>query len=58
MDDFTVIALRLINGLFTVSFLPIIYGTYIKTRKRFYLLWGIGFFLYGVHIVLRTVINE
>jgi len=55
MEDFTVIVLRLINGLFTVSFLPIIYGTFIKTRKRFYLLWGIGFFLYGVHIVLRTV---
>lgn len=55
MEDFTVMVLRLINGLFTVSFLPIIYGTYAKTRKRFYLLWGVGFFLYGVHIVLRTV---
>ena len=57
MEDFTVMFLRAINGLFTVSFLPIIYSTYIKTRKRFYLMWGTGFFLYGIHIVLRTALS-
>ena len=55
MEEFIVIVLRMLNGLFTVSFLPIIYGTYVKTKKRFYLLWGIGFFLYGLHIVLRII---
>ena len=55
MEEFIVIVLRMINGLFTVSFLPIIYGTYVKTRKRFFILWGAGFFLYGLHIIMRTV---
>jgi len=46
--------LRLVNGLLTVGFLPLLLRIYNRNKKRFYLLWGTGFFLYGVHIVVRV----
>ena len=49
-----VLGLRLINGVLTVIFLPILLKIYNNNKKRFYLLWGIGFFLYGVHILVRV----
>jgi len=51
-----VIALRLLNGLLTIGFLPIMLRVYRKTSKRFYLLWGAGFALYGLHILVRAVL--
>ncbi|MCW4012355.1 MAG: hypothetical protein NWF07_05100 [Candidatus Bathyarchaeota archaeon] len=47
---------RLVNGLFTIGFLPYLYGIYKRTQRRFYLLWGVGFGLYGLSIVLRSII--
>jgi len=49
-----ILGLRLINGLLTVSFLPLLLRIYNNNKKRFYLLWGLGFFLYGVHIIVRV----
>jgi len=49
-----VLGLRLVNGLLTVGFLPLLLRIYNRNKKRFYLLWGTGFFLYGVHIVVRV----
>ena len=49
-----VLGLRLVNGLLTMGFLPLLLRIYNLNKKRFYLLWGTGFFLYGVHIVVRV----
>ena len=54
MMEALVLGLRLINGVLTVTFLPILLKIYNNNKKRFYLLWGIGFFLYGVHIIVRV----
>lgn len=54
MNDLNITLLRLINGLFTLSYFPLLYSIYDKTQKRFYLLWGAGFLLYGVNIIIRT----
>lgn len=54
MNDLIITLLRLINGLFTLSYFPLLYSIYNKTQKRFYLLWGAGFLLYGVNIIIRT----
>ena len=51
------ILIRLLNGLFTVSFFPFLYRLYKKNMKRFYLLWGTGFLLYGINILIRTVVD-
>ncbi|MCW4049524.1 MAG: hypothetical protein NWE89_07275 [Candidatus Bathyarchaeota archaeon] len=62
MNEFYTLALRMINGLITVFFFPLIYRSYRKTGKRFYLLWGVGYFLYGIGIViiafLQLLYNE
>lgn len=49
-----VTTVRLLNGLFTLSFFPLLYSIYRKTQRRFYLLWGAGFLLYGVNIIIRV----
>lgn len=48
---------RLANGLFTIGFLPYLYGIFRRTQRRFYLLWGVGFGLYGLSIILRSIIQ-
>jgi hypothetical protein len=47
--------LRLVNGLFTMGIVAVLYPTYVKTRRRFYLLWSIGFLLYGLSVCIRAV---
>ena len=47
---------RVLNGLLTILFLPFLYRIYKKERRRFYLLWGFGFFLYGVNNLVRASI--
>jgi hypothetical protein len=54
MNGLVITTMRLLNGLFTLSFLPLLYSIYRKTQRRFYLLWGAGFLLYGVNIIIRT----
>lgn len=48
--------LRLANGLVTVGLFPFLFQIYRRTRKRFYLLWGVGFLFYGFNILIRTEI--
>lgn len=48
------IAVRLLNGLITVGMFVHLYQIYRKTSKRFYILWGIGFLLYGLNILVRV----
>lgn len=45
--------IRLANGLVTISFFPFLFQIYRRTRRRFYLLWGVGFLLYGINIFVR-----
>lgn len=40
----------------TVVFFPYLYNIYRKTRRRFYLLWGTGFLLYGGNILTRVIL--
>jgi len=54
MNGLVVTLLRLLNGLLTLAFLPLLYSIYRKTQRRFYLYWGAGFLLYGVNIIIRT----
>jgi hypothetical protein len=54
MNELVITTLRLLNGLFTLSFFPLLYSIFRKTQRRFYLLWGTGFLLYGVNIIIRT----
>src|SRR4030043_807692 len=54
MNELVIATLRLLNGLFTLSFFPLLYSIFRKTQRRFYLLWGTGFLLYGVNIIIRT----
>jgi len=48
--------MRLGNGVLTVVFFPYLYNIYRKTRRRFYLLWGTGFLLYGGNILTRAIL--
>lgn len=48
--------MRIINGLVTVGFFPFLFKIYRKNSLRFYLLWGIGFFLYGFSIIIRALL--
>ena len=47
------VPVRFLNGLITVVMFLHLVRIYRKTQKRFYLLWGIGFLLYGLNILLR-----
>jgi hypothetical protein len=48
--------MRLGNGVLTVIFFPFLYNIYRNTRRRFYLLWGTGFLLYGGNILTRAIL--
>jgi hypothetical protein len=54
LTDFTLL-LRLVNGLFTMGIVAVLYPTYAKTRRRFYMIWSVGFLLYGLSICIRAV---
>lgn len=54
MDTLIITALRLINGVFTLAFLPNLYLIYRKTNRTFYILWGTGFLFYGINVIIRT----
>ena len=56
MAEALVIALRLVNGILTMGFLPLIWKSFKTTSKKFYEFWAIGFFLYGVHITVRAIL--
>jgi hypothetical protein len=56
MAEPVVLAFRLLNGLLTIGFLPLLLKVYGQTLKRFYRLWGAGFALYGLHILVRAVV--
>jgi hypothetical protein len=47
------IPVRFLNGLVTIVMFYHLFRIYKKTQKRFYLLWGVGFLLYGINILLR-----
>jgi len=47
------IPVRFLNGLVTIVMFYHLFRIYRKTQKRFYLLWGFGFLLYGINILLR-----
>ncbi|HIH87816.1 TPA: hypothetical protein HA344_01235 [Candidatus Bathyarchaeota archaeon] len=54
MEDLTLV-FRLINGLFTMGMVAVIYPTFVKTSRRFYMIWSVGFLLYGVSVCIRAV---
>jgi len=56
METYYLDLFRLANGVLTLGFMPYLYGVYKKTQRRFYLLWGIGFALYGISIIVRSII--
>jgi hypothetical protein len=50
--------MRVLNGLVTLAFFPLLYNLYRRTNRRFFLYWSLGFLLYGVNIMLRVVAPE
>jgi len=56
LQDFLELALRILNGIITIGFFPFLFQIYRKTSRRFYLLWGVGFLLYGINIVIRATL--
>ncbi|MBN1683450.1 hypothetical protein JW865_07860 [Candidatus Bathyarchaeota archaeon] len=56
MDNYLIIWIRLLNSLITIAFFPYLYFIYKKTKKHFYLLWGGGFLLYGIGIIIRSIL--
>lgn len=54
MDTLIITVLRLINGVFTLTFFPNLYLIYRKTNRTFYILWGTGFLFYGINVIIRT----
>jgi len=53
MYEFLEIPVRLINGLVTLGIAFFLLRIYQKNKKRFYSLWALGFFLYGLNIITR-----
>jgi hypothetical protein len=49
--------MRFANGFVTVAFFPFLFRLYLRNRRRFYLLWGVGFLLYGANIVTSAIID-
>nr|MBC8462959.1 hypothetical protein [Candidatus Bathyarchaeota archaeon] len=47
--------MRITNGLITLVFFPLLFNLYRKTKRRFFLYWGLGFLLYGINIMLRVI---
>lgn len=50
--------MRVLNGVITLSFFPLLYNLYRKTNRRFFLYWSLGFLLYGTNIMLRVIAPE
>jgi hypothetical protein len=50
--------LRLVNGLVTLYFAPSLYRIYNNTQRRFYLYWALGYFFYGLSIIIRLFTPE
>ena len=50
--------MRIINGLITLSFFPLLYSIFRRTNRRFFLYWSLGFLLYGINIMLRVVATD
>lgn len=48
------VVMRVINGLFAIGLSPFLFQIYRRIRRRFYLLWGVGFLLYGIGIITRV----
>jgi len=53
LQELLSILVRSLNGLITIGLFVLLYRIYSKTKKRFYLLWAIGFLFYGANIVSR-----
>ena len=53
LQELISILVRSINGLITIGFFILLYRIYNKTKKKFYLYWGIGFLSYGANIISR-----
>jgi len=53
LQELISILVRSINGLITIGFFILLYRIYNKTKKKFYLYWGIGFLSYGTNIISR-----
>ncbi len=51
------VIVRLINGIFTITFFPYLINIYLKNHRKFYLYLGTGFLLYGINIVIRGLID-
>lgn len=41
--------------MFTLGIVAALYPSYLKTSRRFYLLWSVGFLAYGVSICIRAI---
>ncbi len=50
--------MRVLNGVITLSFFPLLYTLFRRTNRRFFLYWGAGFLLYGINIMLRVIAPE
>lgn len=48
---------RRINGIITVAFFPFLYRLYRQSKKKFYILWAIGFLLYGINVIIRAEVD-
>ena len=57
-DELITFVVMLFNGLVTISFTPFLLRLYRRNRRNFYLLWGIGFLLYGLNIILRLFVTN
>ena len=53
MYEYLEIPVRLLNGIVTLGISLYLFRAYQNTEKRFYMLWGIGFLLYGINIIIR-----
>jgi hypothetical protein len=53
LQELLSILVRSLNGLITIGLFVLLYRIYSKTKKRFYLLWAIGFLFYCANIVSR-----
>ena len=53
MYEYLEIPVRLLNGIVTLGISLYLFRAYQNSEKRFYMLWGIGFLLYGINIIIR-----
>jgi len=50
--------MRIINGVITLTFFPLLFNLFKLTNRRFFLYWSLGFLFYGVNIMLRVFASE